>query len=433
MAGILQNRSFLPIMPPGLLSLPVFHRQEVFKMIKPSVISVSQLNKYVKSILESDHLLSGLLVKGEISNFVRHYKSGHLYFTLKDENAAVKAVMFRSYADSVPFQPENGMSVIVSGSVSLYERDGNYQFYATDMQPDGAGSLHLAFEQIKEKLSREGLFDQQRKRPLPAFPERIGIVTSEGAAALQDMLHILSRRYPVATVVLYPAQVQGEGAAATVAAGIRALNVRKACDVIIIGRGGGSIEDLWAFNDESLARTIAASEIPVVSAVGHETDFTIADFAADLRAPTPSAAAELVAPNIKDLQVYLDDLQNRALSAMKNRLERLGLRIAAARSAMAVPQAAVLRQERKLEFLRLSIQNVMEQKLGTLSWTLRRLGDLVEERSPLRILKRGYSLTQSSGEIVSSVNQVCPGDLLSIRVTDGEICSSVVSCKEITE
>ncbi len=402
-------------------------------MIKPSVISVSQLNKYVKSILESDHLLSGLLVKGEISNFVRHYKSGHLYFTLKDENAAVKAVMFRSYADSVPFQPENGMSVIVSGSVSLYERDGNYQFYATDMQPDGAGSLHLAFEQIKEKLSREGLFDPRRKRPLPAFPERIGIVTSEGAAALQDMLHILSRRYPVATVVLYPAQVQGEGAAATVAAGIRALNVRKACDVIIIGRGGGSIEDLWAFNDESLARTIAASEIPVVSAVGHETDFTIADFAADLRAPTPSAAAELVAPNIKDLQVYLDDLQNRALSAMKNRLERLGLRIAAARSAMAVPQAAVLRQERKLEFLRLSIQNVMEQKLGTLSWTLRRLGDLVEERSPLRILKRGYSLTQSSGEIVSSVNQVCPGDLLSIRVTDGEICSSVVSCKEITE
>lgn len=402
-------------------------------MIKPSVISVSQLNKYVKSILESDHLLSGLLVKGEISNFVRHYKSGHLYFTLKDENAAVKAVMFRSYADSVPFQPENGMSVIVSGSVSLYERDGNYQFYATDMQPDGAGSLHLAFEQIKEKLSREGLFDPRRKRPLPAFPERIGIVTSEGAAALQDMLHILSRRYPVATVVLYPAQVQGEGAAATVAAGIRALNVRKACDVIIIGRGGGSIEDLWAFNDESLARTIAASEIPVVSAVGHETDFTIADFAADLRAPTPSAAAELVAPNIKDLQVYLDDLQNRALSAMKNRLERLGLRIAAARSAMAVPQAAVLRQERKLEFLRLSIQNVMEQKLGTLSWTLRRLGDLVEERSPLRILKRGYSLTQSSGEVVSSVNQVCPGDLLSIRVTDGEICSSVVSCKEITE
>ncbi|WP_101911560.1 exodeoxyribonuclease VII large subunit [Marasmitruncus massiliensis] len=402
-------------------------------MIKPSVISVSQLNKYVKSILESDHLLSGLLVKGEISNFVRHYKSGHLYFTLKDENAAVKAVMFRSYADSVPFQPENGMSVIVSGSVSLYERDGSYQFYVTDMQPDGAGSLHLAFEQIKEKLSREGLFDPQRKRPLPAFPERIGIVTSEGAAALQDMLHILSRRYPVATVVFYPAQVQGEGAAATVAAGIRALNVRKACDVIIIGRGGGSIEDLWAFNDESLARTIAASEIPVVSAVGHETDFTIADFAADLRAPTPSAAAELVAPNIKDLQVYLDDLQNRALSAMKNRLERLGLRIAAARSAMAVPQAAVLRQERKLEFLRLLIQNVMEQKLGTLSWTLRRLGDLVEERSPLWILKRGYSLTQSSGKIVSSVNQVCPGDLLSIRVTDGEICSSVVSCKEITE
>ena len=402
-------------------------------MIKPSVITVSQLNKYVKSILESDHLLSGLLVKGEISNFVRHYKSGHLYFTLKDENAAIKAVMFRGYADSVPFQPENGMSVIVSGSVSLYERDGSYQFYATDMQPDGAGSLHLAFEQIKEKLSREGLFNPQRKRPLPAFPERIGIVTSEGAAALQDMLHILSRRYPVATVVLFPAQVQGESAAAMIAAGIRTLNARKACDVIIVGRGGGSIEDLWAFNDESLARTIAASEIPVVSAVGHETDFTIADFAADLRAPTPSAAAELVAPNIKDLQVYLDDLQNRSLSALENKLERMSLRVAAARSAMAVPQAAVLRQEQKLEFLKLTLQKAMEQKLDTLSWTLRRLGDLAEERSPLRILKRGYSLTQSSKKIVSSVHQVCPGDLLITRVTDGEICSSVVSCKEITE
>ena len=223
-------------------------------MTAPTVVSVSQLNRYVKSVLESDKVLGGLMVRGEISNFTRHYKSGHLYFTLKDDAASIKAVMFRSYAAGVPFFPENGMSVIVSGSVSLYERDGSYQFYVTDMQPDGIGALHLAYEQLKEKLSREGLFDEARKRPLPVYPERIGIVTSEGAAALQDMLNILSRRYPVAKVVLYPAQVQGKGAAQTVIDGLRTLCAGRLCDVIIVGRGGGSIEDLWAFNDERLAR-----------------------------------------------------------------------------------------------------------------------------------------------------------------------------------
>lgn len=234
----------------------------------PTVVSVSQLNRYVKSLFESDHILSGLMVRGEISNFTRHYKSGHLYFTLKDDSAAIKAVMFRNYAAHVPFSPENGMSVIVSGSVSLYERDGSYQFYVTDMQPDGIGALHLAYEQLKAKLSAEGLFDEARKRPLPPYPERIGIVTSEGAAALQDMLNILSRRYPLAKVVLCPAQVQGAGAAKTLISGIRALNAAGACDLIIVGRGGGSIEDLWAFNDEALARAIAASDVPVISAVG---------------------------------------------------------------------------------------------------------------------------------------------------------------------
>ncbi len=241
-------------------------------MNQPMVVSVSQLNQYVKSVLQSDHLLNGLMVRGEISNFTRHYKSGHLYFTLKDDNAAIKGVMFRSYAAQLAFSPENGMAVVVSGSVSLYERDGSYQFYVTDMQPDGIGALHLAFAQLKEKLSQEGLFDQMRKRPLPPYPERIGIVTSEGAAALQDMLNILSRRYPVARVVLVPVQVQGNGAAQTIIEGIRLLNRKNACDVMIVGRGGGSIEDLWPFNDEQLARTIAASAIPVVSAVGHETD-----------------------------------------------------------------------------------------------------------------------------------------------------------------
>lgn len=402
-------------------------------MIKPTVITVSQLNKYVKSILESDSILSGLMVRGEISNFVRHYKSGHLYFTLKDGTAAIKAVMFRGYANSLSFQPENGMSVIVSGSVSLYERDGSYQFYVTDLQPDGIGALHLAYEQLKEKLSREGLFDPERKKPLPIYPERIGIITSEGAAALQDMLNIISRRYPAVTVMLYPAQVQGEKAVPTLIAGLRALNASKACDVIIIGRGGGSIEDLWAFNHESLAREIAASEIPVISAVGHETDFTIADFVADLRAPTPSAAAELVVPNIRDVQYYLDDLQTRCLAVLNHKVEQVQLRLTAVQSAMAVPKTRLLRQAQDLEYLRLTLRKTMEQKLENTTLTLKHLGDLIEERSPIHLLEKGYSLTQSAGKTLSSVKQVQPGDQLVTRVLDGEIYSSVVACKEMTK
>ena len=400
-------------------------------MNRSAVVCVSQLNRYVKAMLDSDSALDGLMVRGEISNFLCHYKSGHMYFTLKDETAEIKTVMFRGHASQLRFRPENGMSVIVSGSVSLYERDGSYQFYATDMQPDGIGALHLAFEQLKEKLAREGLFDEGRKRPLPRYPERIGVVTSEGAAAFQDILNILSRRYPLATVVLYPAQVQGEGAAKTIADGVRALNAAHACDVMIVGRGGGSAEDLWAFNDEALARVIASSEIPVISAVGHEVDFTIADFVADRRAPTPSAAAELAAPNIADVQYYLSDLLERCAAQTQGRVASMQLRMRAIQAGMAASESVLQSMKQRVKTLGLAVQAAVERRLSGACEQVRYLSALAEERSPMRILSRGYSLTSSKRGPVSSVDQVRVGELLFSRLADGEIISQVIETRGV--
>ncbi len=293
-----------------------------------TVITVSQLNRYVKSLLEGDGNLSGVMLSGEISNFVNHYKSGHWYFSLKDENALVRAVMFRSAAVRVPFVPENGMKVIVRARVSLYEKDGSYQLYADDMQPDGAGALQVAFEQLKARLQAEGLFDESRKRPLPAYPRRVGVITSETGAAVRDIINVLGRRYPLAEVVLLPTLVQGEGAPAQLCAALQRFEAMKAAedtrtpDVILIGRGGGSLEELWAFNDETVARTVAACTIPVISCVGHETDFTICDFVADLRAPTPSAAAELAVPDCAELCQRVRLLGTAAARAAETALTR---------------------------------------------------------------------------------------------------------------
>ena len=273
------------------------------------VITVSALNQYVKTLLDANDILFDLALRGEIANFVQNARSGHCYFSLRDASASVKAVMFRGNASKLAFTPENGMKVIVRARVSLYEKDGAFQIYIEEMQPDGVGALQVAYEQLKAKLEKEGLFDPARKRPIPRYPGRVGVITSPTGAAVRDILNVLGRRFPLAQIVFVPVLVQGEGAPPQLVKAVETFNERRAADVLIIGRGGGSIEELWAFNDERVARAVAASTIPVISAVGHETDFTICDFAADLRAPTPSAAAELAVPDTRNLLGRLAQLQ----------------------------------------------------------------------------------------------------------------------------
>ena len=287
-------------------------------MNTPLILSVTQLNKYIKSYFDSDENLLNIFLNGEISNFTNHYRTGHFYFTLKDDDSAIRAVMFRSNASRIKFMPGDGMKVIVRGRVSVYEATGQYQVYVDDMQPDGIGALNLAFEQLKEKLTNEGLFDLSRKKQLPQYPQKVGVITSPTGAAVQDIINVLGRRYPLAEVVFCPALVQGDGAHQQLINAVKKFNAENAADVIIIGRGGGSIEDLWEFNNEDLARTIYNSKIPVISAVGHETDFTICDFVADLRAPTPSAAAELAVPDINELKYSLSSIKSAYFSSICN-------------------------------------------------------------------------------------------------------------------
>lgn len=275
------------------------------------VLSVSQLNRYIKMNFDADENLVNIFISGEISNFTNHYRTGHLYFTLKDDSAAVRAVMFNSSAKRLKFMPEDGMKVIARGRVSVYEASGQYQLYVDDMQPDGVGALNLAYEQLKEKLQKEGLFSELHKKPLPPYPEKVGVITSPTGAAVRDIINVLGRRFPYAEIVFCPVLVQGDGAHLQLTDAVNMFNSERAADVIIIGRGGGSIEDLWEFNDEGLARAVYNSDIPVISAVGHETDFTICDFVADMRAPTPSAAAELAVPDANELQYALSALKNR--------------------------------------------------------------------------------------------------------------------------
>ena len=297
------------------------------------IITVSELNEYIKMVLEHDELLMRIFVKGEISNFTNHYKTGHFYFSLKDEGGTVRAVMFRGSAARLKFMPENGMRVIVGGRVGVFPRDGQYQIYAETMEPDGIGALYIAYEQLKKKLEAEGLFDASKKKPLPKIPTRIGVITSPTGAAIRDIIHILGRRFPLARVILYPALVQGEGAAPDLVRGLDYFNQMGNVDVIIIGRGGGSLEDLWAFNDETLARHVAASRIPVISAVGHETDFTLCDFAASRRAPTPSAAAEIAVPETEELARKLANVTSRIELLLEGRLKLYRERLARAAGA----------------------------------------------------------------------------------------------------
>lgn len=399
------------------------------------ILSVSQLNRYVKSLLDGDSLLKDLLLRGEISNFVCHQRSGHCYFTLKEGDCAVRAVMFSRYANDLLFEQENGMAVILRGAVSLYERDGSYQLYVYDMQPDGRGALQVAFEQLYRKLDRQGLFSQQNKQPIPTDARRIGVVTSASGAAFWDIVNVLSRRYPLATLVFCPAQVQGEAAAQSMVQALDVLEQQGNCDVIILGRGGGSMEDLWCFNDEQLVRRVARCTVPLISAVGHETDFTLCDYAADLRAPTPSAAAELAAPDLSDLPEQLQDYAQRILAAGERMLSFKTRQILeqSERLTRLSPQKRLRQDEKKLQNLantiQLSLKNGIMKREEHLQLQTARLRAL----DPLAKLSGGYGYITKQGRTVSSVREVSMGDVLTIRVCDGTVQAVVEQVSENEE
>lgn len=386
------------------------------------VLTVSEINRYIREIISKDLVLSNLWVKGEISNYKYHY-SGHLYFTLKDEKSLLKCVMFKTHAQNLKFMPENGMKVIIHGYVSIFERDGQYQLYAEDMQPDGIGNLHVAFEQLKKKLMDEGLFEQDRKKKIPLLPDSIGVVTSVTGAAIRDIINVLGRRYPNFRLKIFPVQVQGEGAARQIAAAVRKLNELKCVDVIILARGGGSIEELWAFNEEVVARSIYESEIPVISAVGHETDFTIADFTADLRAPTPSAAAELVLPEKQLLRYRINNMRSRIETAVNRRLSMNRMRCEKLKDSVSFrqPYNMIYQNRMRLDVLNKYLRKALAMKTGNLEMRISALTGKLDSLSPLKVLSRGYGIVKmkETGVIVKSKEAVKQGDELQITVEDG--------------
>ena len=393
-------------------------------MTVKNALSVSELNKYIKDILSRDIILSDIWVKGEISNFKNHY-SGHYYFTIKDEKSLLKCVMFRSHASALQFVPENGMKILVRGSISVFERDGQYQLYAVDMQPDGIGALYIAFEALKKKLQAEGLFDESKKKKLPYIPGSIGVVTSSTGAVLRDIINVLSRRFYNVTIKLYPVQVQGKQAAGQIAAAVRRFNELRNVDVIIVAQGGGSLEELWAFNEEVVARSIYESEIPVISAVGHETDFTIADFAADVRAPTPSAAAELAIPERAIVESRLDSLKMRLRNAAvkKTSMERLALKRLSESIAFKQPYNKIYQERMLLDVQR----RYMHKALAAISTSYKnRLSILVAKLntlSPLNSLARGYSMVKLEKQdiYIKSIKDVRAGDSILVYLADGSL------------
>lgn len=384
-------------------------------------ITVSQLNKYVKAIIENDVNLNDIYVKGEISNFTNHYKSGHFYLSLKDENAVISAVMFKWSAQKVKFKPENGMKVIVHGKVSVFERDGKYQMYIDEMTEDGVGDLHVAYEQLKIKLSALGLFDEGHKKPIPKIPSAIGVVTSSTGAAVRDIMNILKRRFPPAKVILYPVLVQGETAPPQIIKAIEYFNAAKNVDVIIAGRGGGSIEDLWAFNDEKVAYSIYKSEIPVISAVGHEIDFTIADFAADLRAPTPSAAAELAVPDVSELCVKFENVKKHMHINLKAKLDFYSNKLTALKNSKVLQNPMETIDIKKMQF-DFSLNRLISSMKNINSSAVNRFVNVsskLEALNPMATILRGYGVVKKDNQIIKSVSQIKKGDALTVDISDG--------------
>ena len=391
-------------------------------MAVSSVITVSQLNFYIKSLLDESPALREIYITGEISNLTDHYRSGHIYLSLKDDKALVRAVMFAGNARHLRFKPEEGMKVIARGRVSVYEATGQYQLYIEDMQPDGIGALNLAYEQLKKKLSAEGLFSKDKKKPIPAYPKRIGVITSPTGAAVQDILNILGRRYPIAEVVFCPVLVQGENASAQLIDAIERFNKANAADVIIIGRGGGSIEDLWAFNDEKLARTIAKSDIPVISAVGHETDFTICDFVADLRAPTPSAAAELATPNMTELLSYFKSVKDSLPAIMQRRIdfEKQELDNLASSKVLLSPNEFINIRKNELDMLSADMIKAFKAILSENQRDFVALSAKLDALSPLSVLSRGYSIVQNKNKVIKSAKELNIGQNIMVKLSDGK-------------
>ena len=387
------------------------------------IISVSELNIYIKNRLDNDAFLANVCVRGEISNY-KVYPSGHHYFSLKDSESAIRCVMFKGSAFSLRFRPENGMAVLAVGRVSVYPRDGGYQLYCTRLTPDGAGDLHVAFEQLKRKLQEEGLFDPRHKKPLPDYPHRIAIITSSAGAAIHDMLRILGKRYPLSKVMLLPVRVQGVEAPPEIVGAIRYVNRWELADVIITGRGGGSIEDLWAFNDERVARAIYESEIPVVSAVGHEPDVTISDFVADLRAATPSNAAELVAPDQMELKTALLSAQAAMNSAMDKRVKLARRQLEALKNARVLQSPLRYVEDRRMR-LDASQQRLLRLGQGIVAAKKQRFTRLaagLDAMSPLKVLSRGYSMAfTEDGAVIKSASQVKTGDRIRVQTADGDI------------
>jgi len=392
-----------------------------------SILSPTQVGVYIKGLMERDRILSGVMVRGEISNY-KLYPSGHHYFTLKDAEGALKCVMFRGSASSLRFRPQNGMQVIAAGRITVYPRDGQYQLYCERLTPDGAGDLHIAFEQMKEKLHREGLFDSRYKKPIPEFPNTIALVTSPAGAAVRDMLRILGARYPLAKVRVLPVRVQGEGAANEIAAAIRWANWQKVADLIITGRGGGSIEDLWAFNEEAVARAIFESDIPVISAVGHEPDVTIADFVADLRAATPSNAAELAVPDQNELYADLMGKKVRMEQAVSYRLkqQRRRLEQLSQRRPMTDPTYYFQTKRQFLDHQSERLIHGIEKTLFAQRQRTARLAAALDAMSPLKVLGRGYAIAKKEdGTLLTKVAQAEVGERFELRVSDGSISCRV--------
>lgn len=391
-------------------------------------LTVRQLNLYVRSLLEGDSHLTSLTLEGELSNFKNHYSSGHWYFVLKDADAAVRGVMFKANAMRVDFEPKDGMRVICKGYVSLYEKDGQFQFYAESMRPFGEGDLAAEFEKIKKKLETEGLFSNERKRRLPLFPKQIAIVTSETGAALQDILQILSRRYPICDIKIFPALVQGLGAPKSI---ISALNLayKSDSDVIIVGRGGGSAEDLSCFNDEELARVIAASPIPVISAVGHEIDFTICDFVSDLRAPTPSAAAELATPDLFELLSKIENLKLRIKTSLTQMVNAYDERVKqiASRRCFAHPELLFSPYELRLDSAMDKFKTAYLFKINNSELRFETLKNKIFALSPQKILERGFSTVYSGKKLIKTVNDISVDDSLNIKLSDGSVECKVIS------